>query len=501
MASQHPDHASVPYWFGSAFIPTTAESEEVYLNFSQLGIEEYKWDWEGKLVDESVIERLLSLYYDYFSKNQLGVDKFLTYRLPNPNLEHDQRLGRAFMGLLSASGLAKSLKLSHPPMYEVILPMCETAQSMIEVQEAFREISGLKHWLFGFQSSNLRHIQIIPLFEQVETIFNSDQILNEYLSLHQEKFSSLPPYLRPYLARSDPALNSGHIPTILAIKVALSKYSKFSQTKNIPLYPIIGCGYLNFRGGLTPYNVSDFLEEYSGVRTVLIQSGFRYDNPVEDVVSGIRQINSEINNYQAKIFTTAQEYSISYLIEIFKREYQKTIELLAPHINFISQFIPKRRERVQHTGLFGYSRGLGSVQLPRAIKFTAGFYSLGIPPSIIGTGRALKIASDEGFYGFLESIYSGMKKDLINDLKFTNKELLETLAKNHPAWDLILKDYKLITEILNIQEVEKNALEIEHDKITDKIFSLLQQPQISEEISKKIQELVTDAGKLRKSLG
>ena len=78
MVSQHPDHAGRPYWHTEEFIGTAQESYECYLSFSELGVSEYKWDWEGKLVDESVIERLLSDYYEFFKKNPIGKEKFLT---------------------------------------------------------------------------------------------------------------------------------------------------------------------------------------------------------------------------------------------------------------------------------------------------------------------------------------------------------------------------------------------------------------------------------------
>lgn len=70
MATQHPDHAAKPYWHKEAFIPTLKEAEECFLCFSDLGISEYKWDWEGKLVDESVLERLLAEQFE-FLKNSL----------------------------------------------------------------------------------------------------------------------------------------------------------------------------------------------------------------------------------------------------------------------------------------------------------------------------------------------------------------------------------------------------------------------------------------------
>src|SRR5215469_15520357 len=122
MASQHPDHANAPYWHDDPFITVGHENEETYLAFSDLGIDEYKWDWEGKLVDESVMERLLSNYFEYFKQHQIGKDKFLTFRLPNPKAETEFRLARAFINLLSAAALTKKVGLHSPPLFEVILP-------------------------------------------------------------------------------------------------------------------------------------------------------------------------------------------------------------------------------------------------------------------------------------------------------------------------------------------------------------------------------------------
>src|SRR3989344_5676909 len=250
MASQHPDHAGVPYWAKKEFISTRKEVKECFLTFSELGISEYKWDWEGKFVDESVVDRLLHEHFEYFQKHPLGREKFLTFRLPNPKVETEFRLGRAFMGILSASSLAKQLGLPTPPLFEVILPMTETAKEMIEIEEAFAEVASLKHRLYSLGDGTLKHIEVIPLFEQVETIMRSDAILEEYVRLHYKQFKTKPKVLRPYVARSDPALNSGLVPTVLAIKVGLSHYRDFEKKTGIVLSPIIGSACLPFRGGM-----------------------------------------------------------------------------------------------------------------------------------------------------------------------------------------------------------------------------------------------------------
>ncbi len=67
MVTQHPDHAEKPHWHDRAYITTHDEAEEAYRSFAELGATEYKWDWEGKLVDENVVERLYGKYFEFFS--------------------------------------------------------------------------------------------------------------------------------------------------------------------------------------------------------------------------------------------------------------------------------------------------------------------------------------------------------------------------------------------------------------------------------------------------
>ena len=76
-------------------------------------------------------------------------------------------------------------------------------------------------------------------------------------------------------------------------------------------------------------------------------------------------------------------YAIS-LIERYAAGYQKQIRSLAPLINRVAAYIPSRRKRKLHVGLFGYSRNMGGVSLPRAITVTAALYSIGIPPEVLG---------------------------------------------------------------------------------------------------------------------
>ncbi len=494
MASQHPDHAHKPYWHREPFISTKEETEELFRAFSELGINEYKWDWEGKFVDEGIIERLFSEYHDYFKSQQLGIDKFITFRLPNPKVATEVRLGRAFMGILSAAVLAKKIGLHTPPLFEVIIPMTETAEEMIFIQEAFKEMASLKHALYMFEDSSLKEIEVIPLFEDVETIMDSHLILEAYMAMHKKKFNTTPSLLRPYIARSDPALHAGLVPTVLAAKVALSHYREFEEKHAFPLFPILGTASLPFRGGLTPFTVEDFVRQYAGVRTALIQSAFRYDYKKPQVVRAIKQLDALLPQQTAHVVSPQDEAEIRELIPLFERQYRTTIEEIAPMINEIAGNLPKRRERVQHTGLFGYSREVGKVKLPRAIGFTAALYSLGIPPEFIGTGRGLQSVKGKG--QIIEKYYGNLKKEITQSGKFLNKTVLASLAKQSSAWKSISEDVQILETYFGVAFTPETEAEQEHHKEVEEVYAALQRNN-----KDQVKQHIEHAAFLRKSLG
>lgn len=494
MASQHPDHASKPYWHDQAFIRTADEAMECFLSFSELGISEYKWDWEGKLVDESMLERLLHEHTDFFTKNPLGLDIYLTFRLPNPKTETEFRMGRALMGILNASSLAKKIGLPSPAIFEAIIPMVESATQMMAIKEAFAELQQLKHPLYKIDNLSDQHLEIIPLFESIDTIINSDTIIAEYLDLHRAEFNKLPPLIRPYLARSDPTLTAGLIPGVIAVKIALARYQKLEKRRRIALLPILGIASLPFRGGLTPYNTKALIREYAGVKTFLLQSAFRYEYPKKDVIKSISAINKNLQQTQAQPMEAEDEAALIELIHTFENFYKHTIEGTADLINKVAQHIPKRRERLHHAGPFGYARQVGSAQLPRAISFTAALYSLGIPPEMIGTGRSIKLAQQNKQIKLIEKYYLNIKDDIKRAGKFVNKKILTKLAKQNKIWHEVIEDITYLEAYVGTTFAPHTPEEKKHQKITEKIFNNFQN-------NKPIQNLIEEAGKLRKSLG
>ena len=112
--------------------------------FDELKCTEYMWDWEGKFVDEAVVEKLFQKYFKYFKRHALGKDVFLTFRIPNTDEESGYRLARAFMAMLTADDLAHEIGMHVPPIFEVILPMTVKRQPATARQKDLPRSRGIQ---------------------------------------------------------------------------------------------------------------------------------------------------------------------------------------------------------------------------------------------------------------------------------------------------------------------------------------------------------------------
>jgi len=493
MATQHPDNANAPYWEkgGDGFVSTLEETEECYSAFKDLDCEEFLWDWEGKYVDEAVVDRLFTTYLEYFKKNQLGKDKFLTFRIPNIWHERGYGLARSMMGILTAEAFAKDLGFHRPPLFEVILPMTSKAEDIIYIQDTFTKLATFKHDLFK-DGNELSYLNVHPLFEGVNDLLDCRTLLDHYVSLHERRFDSKPSYLRLHIARSDPALNSGVVAAVVAGKIALSEFYRFSDDYGIPVYPAIGVGTLPFRGSLSPERVSDFITEYPGIRTAYIQSAFRYDFPLPVVKNAIAELNVKLGKTKAERFDVDKAAQAKEICTIFSGHYRKTVEPLATMINMLSAQVPSRRERKLHTGLFGYSRSIGKKKLPRAIPFTAILYSLGVPPEFIGTGRGLEAAARKGLTP--EVFYRNLRIDLEFAGRYLNRKNLDNLSRWNPHWNAIKKDIELIEKHLGMTLGPKEREDSLHESISTSAYR-------NYRAGKPISEEILESGKIRRSLG
>ena len=470
------------------------EPKESVICFEELGVEEYMWDWEGKHADEAVIDKLFSEYYDYFRKHRLGKEKFLTFRLPNVWQEKGYSLIRALMVVLTSEDFARDLGFGARPLFEVILPMTERAQQLMYIQKSFQELARFKMKVFAHRKrKNTDYIELIPLIEGVEDQVHIRKLLSEYVKLHRKFFHREPAYLRPFLARSDPALLSGFVSNVLANKVALSEIYRFEKERGVPMYPIIGAGSLIFRGGLSPARVRTFISEYGGVRTVTVQSAFRYDYDKGHVKKALQYLHREVPKSPVQRIAKEDMAALQRVIKIFSRSYQSTLGTLIKDMEPFFRAVPKRRERRQHIGLLAYGREMGKSALPRAISFAAAFYSIGVPPEFIGLGRALA-SLKEREKNLLLKYYKHFESDVKEAGRFLNHDNIALLTQNNRAWSNVTKDIELVEKSLRIALGPKSTDELLHRNLTSQLF-------LQRKNAEAVRRLIAETGKLRRSLG
>jgi phosphoenolpyruvate carboxylase len=455
MSTQHPDNALMPSWGSSKTLITNEdEIEEAYIAYKKLGIKEVMWDAEGKDVDTHVIRKLFVRDREFFHDKVLGKDIFLTYRVPNPLIEGAERkiLNETLNSIpLNYDVANRIFNNGIAPIFEVILPFTTDYRSMLNVKMFYEK------GIVDSENINLyenvysrditgevlpRNINIIPLIEDKDSILDIESIIKKYY------YIAKPEYMRIFIARSDPAMNYGMVPATLLSKYAVSKMKKISQDTGMETYPIIGAGSSPFRGNLGPDNIKNALEEYNSYYTFSVQSAFRYDYCEDNVKKAISLINNHVPK-DPEMIDVNMEKVLKEIVDIYSNRFQKIIEGLAQPINDITFYLPKRRARKLHTGLFGYSRSTGTAKLPRAISFVGALYSIGIPPEILGIASLAKMP--ELHQNILNELYHYMESDIRSSAKYFNYSALSYLRD---IWKVDGKIIQMIGE--DVKYVENN---------------------------------------------
>lgn len=455
MSTQHPDNINIPFFSDSEVLAGDAEVKEAFYVFSQLGCNEQMWDSEGKEVDNQVVEKLLTKYDDFFKRKILGKDIFLTYRVPNPAIQKEQ--GKILLETLHsiprAFDVAKAAGGEIAPVFEVILPMTTSHLELNRIRDYYEKVMigqkdtklgkegiTVKEWVGDFKPST---INVIPLFEDYHSFMQGPATVEKYL---EDKDLE---YQRVFLARSDPALNYGSVSAVLLAKCALQRLHELEQKLSIELLPILGVGGAPFRGNFRPDNVSNCGDEYPSVQTFTVQSSFKYDHPFRDVVNAIDMLNF---GHRRPPLAIDETLALKY-VEKIKNEYQKHVGKISGLINMLSSFIPGRRSRKLHIGLFGYARSLKGIKLPRAINFCGALYSIGLPPELIG----LSALNEKEFDG-LHEIYTRLDEDLADSAKYVNRQNFKYLPK------------EIGTSIDKVLERLDYEIDSDYEEVTSRVF-------------------------------
>ncbi len=472
MSTQHPDNVNNPFFSDSSELAGEDEIKEVFYTYSHIHSREQLWDCEGKEVDNFVVKKLLNKYEPYFTRHKLGKDVFLTLRVPNPSIEKSE----AKILLETLESIPRNFdaaKLFYnediAPIFEIALPMTTDYRELVRIAEYYKhhvvgkqhhELSGItiKEWIGHFKPETLR---IIPLIETKENILNPEKIVENYIN--EEKIED---YQRVWLARSDPALNYGNLATVMMLKVAFQKLADLQEKTSVDILPILGCGSAPFRGNFKPTNIKNCLQGYPSVYTFTLQSAFKYDYSIKDVTSAVKLLNESKPSKP----TDVNAKKCAAIIDKLMGEYQKEVRLIVELINAMAPYVPPRRKRKLHIGLFGYSRNVGELKLPRAITFCAALYSYGLPPEILGLS-----ALDSKDIDYIKDIYPNFDNDLRDALQYLNQDNIQIFPRE------IIKKIESAGKLVDYDTDKK------HKKITSIILDDLKRKdyrQLSENIAR-----------------
>jgi phosphoenolpyruvate carboxylase len=144
--------------------------------------------------------------------------------------------------------------------------------------------------------------------------------------------------------------------------------------------------------------------------------------------------------------------------------------------------------------------------MPRAIKFTAALYSLGIPPELVGASAIANLSERQ--WDLLEAYYLNWKNDLQSASEFLcwqnlnylmgEKEIVEEVTKKFRLREVIpeiMKDLELLEQATDISLGPRNLDHRKHENVVNNILiSLAKDP-------REATRYIVEAGRIRHSLG
>ncbi len=442
MMTQHPDSAS-------RYVSVRDEPAEAIDALTPqpvgLGLEEVMVDYEGKLTPyHQTAEIALGLQERGI---RLGHEVSVTPRVPSAGKETVFHQLMALMSVIE-SNFQLSENGGDGVISEVVVPMVASAGELIDVRRRIADVIDLGHKEFGI-TRDPDAVQVIPLVEEVPELLAAGGMMAEYVRRASSSGFRVEE-LRVMLGRSDSAMIYGLVPSVLAVKIAIADCYRESEAGGFAVHPIFGGGVLPFRGHVCLDNLEQISVDFSGIRTVTVQSGLRYDMGSEQARQMAIMSRELLPGGAPLSYEKEERDRLTDMLAIFTVPYLESFSGLMPVVTALSDLLPRQRDRLARKSAVGYARDaaqpgklagliageklsrrlaaiepLRAANLPRAISFTGALYSMGLPPEFIATGRGLaEVADVYGHEGvqWLLSRYSGLKGDLARAARFANLE-------------------------------------------------------------------------------
>ncbi len=423
MCTQHPD--------STVKITAQEEVDEAVQGYSMYKCDEVMVDYEGKLTPYAQPKDIV------VRASQLGIaigDKFyITPRIPNPRLEDLDRMSLSLEASIIANYYSYKL-LNTQAVRWIILPMVENIDVVRIVQRLIMRKGQVISEELGIP---YEPIQLIPLVEDSAGFIT----IHDYVfTIHNvvKEFNMDIDILRIFLGKSDAAVKSGHIASALALMFAINELKKLEKELDKKIKIIIGMGSPPFRGGINnPKLVGYEVQHYRGYSTVTIQSAIRYDEPfdiyrevykvlIENIEKGPRDIDSEVLD----------------IVERSTAMYRSLVGKYIDKLNSYATHIPQTRDRITWK-VYGrvFMAEDKVLNTPRAIVYTATWYSIGVPPTLLDADLII-------------DLYKKDKIDLLfKYMPYLEKELRYDSQYYDPEIAIKRLDEDIVTKINNALDI------------------------------------------------
>jgi phosphoenolpyruvate carboxylase len=503
MGTQHPDNVSAVPFGDSARVDSKGEEDEVFYNISALNIPELMIDYERKRGGTTPLWDWLQTCAECLQEKQVGRDFRVTPRLPNGDRDRDDPYFWQSQGIFANSVLVMDrLGLDWQPVTEFIIPDVTDGRTVAKTERAIldRYLMETRHYsMFGqgtrFPDREDFFVQGIPLIENVDHLMDPGPIWETLVRVREELCGIKTRVQRSFIARSDPALKAGMVPALIAARAALAEGERFGLQNGIRIPQIVGIGSAPFRGGLTPdpERIAAVVKTYLGAATLTVQSAFRYDYPVADVVRAVQNIrdllSAEIGAESAGDSGNAlpDPEAISRLKPLVKRLealYQQSYAELMPVVLKVAAQVPSHRERYDKVEVTGQDRSIGGLPAVRAIKYAASCYSLGVPPGVLGL-RGLAGLDGSERTEFTQACPT-LDYWLREELAWLDPEALSFLES--AGFTSVVEDVRAALDLA------ESSVEEAHNELTARMRAGVQE---GDELS----ELIMAAGRIRRFLG